>query len=81
MTSEAEIVEAMAIAIMRCGDGPSIYGDRLAWRHDQARAALQAIRTKGCKVMVRPPDPRDYESAAPANVWWDDAPVWPGEGR
>ena len=82
--TEPELIEAMARAIEMA---ESEIG-RPDWkRRFKARAALEAIKAKGCKVIERPPTRmKDFHSGAgvahtirtgPAKDW-DAAPWWPG---
>ena len=77
--TEAELIEAMAIA----GVGKhrwSILGD-LPRRHllKAERRRLRAIKAEGCKVMERPVQGGIFSSdVLKLQQAWDAAPPWPG---
>ena len=80
--TEPELIEAMAVAIwnLEHGDGYNEWKRAPVDERDDycelARAALEAIKANGLKVMERPGFHADDHTPG---EWWDRAPPWPGE--
>ena len=102
--TEPELIEAMARAACAAyginEDAPSLGRDMktrpaLRNREIEMRAALEAIKANGCKVIEREPTPMMTAEGWPntsipddlrvITKWYqamfDAAPAWPGEGR